>query len=94
MSERDPLLLIEDIKASIRNILDFTKGMTYDLYESDIKTKHAVERNFEIIGEAVSRLSEQFKTAHPHIEDRQAGLYLKAINLFYTYKCQLRRPWS
>ncbi len=44
--------------------------MTFELYEADLKTKHAVERNFEIIGEAVSRISETYRNAHPNIEWR------------------------
>jgi uncharacterized protein with HEPN domain len=35
-----------------------------------MKTKDAVERNFEIIGEAGSRVPEEFKKLHPHIEWR------------------------
>ncbi len=30
----------------------------------ELKTKHAVERNFEIIGEAASRVSEEFKLSN------------------------------
>jgi len=57
-------------KSSINNILDFTKGMTLEIYESDLKTRFAVERNFEIIGEAASRISEEYKLSHPEIEWR------------------------
>lgn len=70
MSERETLLLLEDIRDSIVHILDFTKGMTLEIYESDMKTRFAVERNFEIIGEAASRISENFKLSHPEIEWR------------------------
>jgi len=51
-------------------LLEFTKGMTLEMYESDIKTRFAVERNFEIIGEAAARISEDFKMSHPEIEWR------------------------
>jgi uncharacterized protein with HEPN domain len=34
----------------------------------DSKTVDAVIRNFEIIGEAANRLSEEFKDKHPDIE--------------------------
>ena len=61
MSEREISLLLADIKDSITNILEFTKGTTFEMYQSDLKTKHAVERNFEIIGEAASRVSENYK---------------------------------
>ncbi len=44
--------------------------MSYEDYENDSRTKDAVERNFEIIGEAASRVSEDFKNAHPQIEWR------------------------
>ena len=62
MSERETLLLISDIHDAINNITEFTKDMTFEMYLSDVRTKHAVERNFEIIGEAANRLPEEFKT--------------------------------
>lgn len=40
------------------------------LYEDDIKTKDTVERNFEIIGEAGSRIPDDFKKIHPQMEWR------------------------
>jgi uncharacterized protein with HEPN domain len=70
MSERETILLLGDIQAAINNIAAFTKNMTFEMYQSDLRTKHAVERNFEIIGEAVSRIPEKFKTLHPQIEWR------------------------
>lgn len=70
MSERVTHLLLDDIQSAINNILEFTKGMTLETYELDLKTKFAVERNFEIIGEATSRISENYKLNHPEIEWR------------------------
>lgn len=70
MSERVTTLLLDDIQSAINIILEFTKGMTLEIYESDIKTRFAVERNFEIIGEAAARISEDFKMSHPEIEWR------------------------
>lgn len=35
-----------------------------------MKTQHAVERNFEIIGEAASRVSSFYKDQHPEVEWR------------------------
>src|SRR6476646_8649010 len=68
MSERDINLLLTDIRDSIQYILEFTKGYDFDLFEKDIKTRYAVERNFEIIGEAASRLPAEFKLSNPQIE--------------------------
>jgi uncharacterized protein with HEPN domain len=70
MSEREISFLLADIHTSITNILEFTKGMTFEMYESDIRTKHAVERNFEIIGEAASRVPDEYKSVYSGIEWR------------------------
>lgn len=70
MSERGIPLLLQDIKVAIETILQFTEGYTFETFKSDLKTKQAVERNFEIIGEATSRLPGEYKEEHPHIEWR------------------------
>ncbi|MES1249542.1 MAG: DUF86 domain-containing protein [Chitinophaga rupis] len=70
MSERNLSLLLSDIKVSIGRILEYTAGMTFEAYEADYKTKDAVERNFEIIGEAASRIPDDFKKLNPSIEWR------------------------
>ena len=70
MSDRDLPLLLLDIMVAIQSILDYTAGYSSDTYEQDVKTRHAVERNFEIIGEAASRISQEYKDLHPHIEWR------------------------
>jgi uncharacterized protein with HEPN domain len=61
MSERDILLLLQDIIDAIGYIQEFTKGISFDKYQADLKTKHAVERNFSIIGEAVARIDKPFR---------------------------------
>ena len=46
-----------DIKTSIEEIDDFfPTGKVFSEYQKDIKTKRAVERNIEIIGEAMKRI--------------------------------------
>lgn len=65
MSERNINLLLLDIKASINKILEYTSGMTFERYEADSRTKDAVERNFEIIGEAASRIPDDLKKFVP-----------------------------
>lgn len=46
-----------DIKTSIEEIESFfPDGKVFQLYQDDLKTKRAVERNIEIIGEAMSRI--------------------------------------
>ena len=71
MSERNTPFLLEDILEAIRNIMDFTKGITFEAYCADVKTRHAAEHNFMIIGEAASRIPDEFKLQHSLINWRQ-----------------------
>jgi len=68
MSERDPSLLIEDIIDSAKKILDYTNDISFDEFTKDSKTIDAVIWNFEIIGEAANRLSEDFKDKYTSID--------------------------
>ena len=70
ISERDITLLLQDIQTAICNILEFTKDYTFENYETDLKTRYAVERNFEIIGEAVAQIPDIYKEIHPQVEWR------------------------
>jgi uncharacterized protein with HEPN domain len=44
-----------------------------------IKTRHAVEHNFIIIGEAVARLPEDFRKQHKHLNWRQVKDFRNVI---------------
>lgn len=61
MSERAPKLLLNDILDSAEAISTFTYGYDYEQFLNDRKTRDAVIRNFEIIGEAANRLPEEYK---------------------------------
>ena len=71
MSERSIPFLLDDIKVSIENILSFTKNLSFEMYCADIKTVHAVQHNFLIIGEAAARIPDEFKQQHEQINWRQ-----------------------
>lgn len=53
---------------AIHYIQTFTNGMTLDEYLNDIRTISAVERQFEVLGEAGRRISNEFRQAHPAID--------------------------
>ena len=68
MFKRADNLLVDDISVAIHKILDFTKGMSFIDFSNDIKTFDAVIRNFEVIGEAASKLSEKYIMENHQIE--------------------------
>lgn len=52
----DSLGVLEDIREAARFIAEDTAGLSFEAFENDRRTRQLVERNFEIIGEAVNRL--------------------------------------
>jgi uncharacterized protein with HEPN domain len=57
MQPKSPKLL-EDIRDAAAFILEVAEGVTLDVYRRDRRLRNAVERNFEIIGEAIKRLAQ------------------------------------
>ena len=47
---------LKDIDQAIAEINSFIPEKNFNNFQSDVKTKRAVERNIEIIGEAISRI--------------------------------------
>ena len=68
MQPKTPKLL-EDVRDSCAFILDSTRGRTLESFSSDRMLYQAVERNFEIIGEALNRLSKVDAEAAARISD-------------------------
>jgi uncharacterized protein with HEPN domain len=54
---RDPRAYLSDVKDSASLISQFVSGKTIDDYQGDPLLRSAVERQFEVIGEALSQLS-------------------------------------
>ena len=65
MRKKNPLFFLKDIQNSLNKILKYTENIDFKQFVNDDKTKDAVERNFEIIGEAVKSLSDEFKSRYP-----------------------------
>jgi uncharacterized protein with HEPN domain len=66
MSRRSDLRLLDIIEA-IDNIAVYTHGMSFEAFLNDNKTKDAVVRNIEIIGEAARALEPAIKRKHASI---------------------------
>ena len=56
----ETLKLLVDIQNALADIRDFTVGMDFAMYQLDAKCRAAVERKFEVIGEACMRMRDRF----------------------------------
>ena len=64
--DRDQATLL-DMAEAARLILVFRGELDHAAFLTDTKTQSAIIHQFLIIGEAVKRLSERFKTEHPSV---------------------------
>lgn len=71
--------VLEDIRIAASHVLDFTAGISFDDYANDEMAQSAVERQFEIIGEALKRLSKIDTQTASRIEDYQRIISFRNI---------------
>lgn len=64
---RDVRDYIQDILGSAVNIQDYILGMTQEQFLEDKKTRDAVVRNLEIIGEATNKIPQHIRDKHAKI---------------------------
>ncbi len=60
-----------DILDAARTVEQLSSGLDFSQYSNDRRTQLAIERSFEIIGEAAGRVSASFRESHPEIPWRQ-----------------------
>jgi uncharacterized protein with HEPN domain len=90
MSKRNDILLLEDIAEACNKIERYVKGMTFDEFKNDDKTSDAVIRNFEIIGEAANRLSQEIILKYDTLQWRQIiGLRNRLIHGYFGVDYQI-----
>ena len=68
MSKRSDQVYIQYIAESIDAILNYVGETTEYEYCTNMMMQDAVNRRFEIIGEAAKNITEDYKNAHPNIE--------------------------
>ena len=80
LPESSKLLL--DIQQALENIKTFTAGLDLAAYKRDEKCRAAVERKFEVAGEACVRLRDRFPEIYAKLDDapRLVGLRNRVIH--------------
>ena len=82
--QRDVILLISDILEAIGKIEKYVHNKSYEEFKKDDKTKDAVVRNLEIVGEAVRNIPENFKEKYPDVDWKAAaGMRDKLIHEYF-----------
>ena len=61
-------LFLKDIIETIEKIKIYTNGLSYEEFVQNQMVVDAVIRNFEIIGEAVKKISQEIKNKYPDVE--------------------------
>lgn len=56
-----------DIYQAASKVVEFSRGFDQQSFLADERTQSAILHQLMIIGEAVKRLSAEFRQAHPHI---------------------------
>ena len=80
MYPRDQASLLDIAKAA-QSTLAFVDGLTLDNFATDLKTQSAVLYPITILGEAVKRLSPEFRAQHSAIDWRAiTGMCEKLIH--------------
>lgn len=84
MKKRNEKFFLSDINNSVEKILRYSHNLSFDDFYHDEKTIDAIERNFEIIGEAVKNISVKTKNKYPNVPFKQiAGMRDKLIHDYF-----------
>jgi uncharacterized protein with HEPN domain len=84
--QRDNATLL-DIARYAQQILDFSQGMDEAQLSTDTRTQAAVLYHIAVIGEAVKRLSSDFRSQHPDIPWTDiAGMRDKVVHQYDRVK--------
>ena len=84
MSERETKEFLSDILEAIIRIQDYIAGMDYQTFLADLKTRDAVIRNLEVIGEAAKNIDDGFREQYPVAPWKEmAGMRDKLIHHYF-----------
>jgi uncharacterized protein with HEPN domain len=83
--DHDPRAWLWDVCQAADRIAAFIEGRNFEDYLADAMLRSAVERQFEIIGEALNRLSQEAPELASRIEVRRRAIAMRNI-LIHGYR--------
>ncbi len=87
---RSPQLRLEDIVEACEQVAGYVEGYDAARFSADDRTRDAVIRQFEIIGEAVKDLPEVLREREPQIPWRQiAGFRDVLAHAYFTVEVSI-----
>jgi uncharacterized protein with HEPN domain len=69
---RETRLYLEDMLEACGRVTTYTAGMTFEQFLADQRTRDAVARNLEILGEAAKKVPDDVRQKLPVIDWREA----------------------
>jgi len=83
MQRKDEIRL-QHILDEAGEVLQFVKGYSFDGFKKDSKTVHAVLRAIEVMGEAASKISPEYKNIHSHVPWNQiVGMRNHLVHVYF-----------
>lgn len=81
----DPRAWLWDVRQAADSIAGFVRGRDFADYVSDLMLRSAVERQFEIVGEALNRLSREAPEIAARLPDLRAAIAMRNA-LIHAYR--------
>ena len=86
--------LLEDMRQAAAAIIAMMQGETFEKYQADQRLRWAVERGFEIIGEALTQLNKIDATTAQSITDWRAIIGFRNVLIHGYAVVQHDKTWD
>lgn len=84
MIDRDYIVYLEDMLDAVLKVEQFVQGIDFHDFAQDDKTKFAVIRALEIVGESCKNIPQTIRDAHPELPWKEmAGMRDKLIHQYF-----------
>jgi uncharacterized protein with HEPN domain len=89
---KEPIVLLGHIIESIEYVENFVDGIDFKAFENSVEKQDAVQRRFEIIGEAVKNLPNEIKDQYKEIPWKEVAS-LRDLLIHEYFNVSLKQVW-